>query len=132
VSGRALGRLFGSDSFSPCLPIRLRSLSRRVEVSCDTRVPHELRHDLRLECARRGNSVTIVERRPPWNPDLIGTEWTSMKVAQLRYDPSSRQWSLYCCDRNERWWLYDGIGPSLSVDPLLAEIEADPTGIFWG
>ncbi len=55
-----------------------------------------------------------------------------MKVAQLRYDASSRQWSLYCCDRNERWWPYDNLGPSASIDPLLAEIDADPTGIFWG
>lgn len=55
-----------------------------------------------------------------------------MKVAQLRYDSSSGQWSLYCCDRNERWWSYDNIGSSQSVDLLLAEIDADPTGIFWG
>jgi hypothetical protein len=103
-----------------------------VEVFCEARVPQEHRHELRLECSRRGNSITIVERRPPWNPELIGGDWTSMKVAQLRYEPSSRRWTLYCRDRNERWWPYDNIGPSQSVDPLLAEIEADPTGILWG
>jgi Protein of unknown function (DUF3024) len=62
----------------------------------------------------------------------MGCDWTSMKVAQLRYDTSSRRWSLYCCDRNKRWWLYANAGPSASVDPLLAEIDADPIGIFWG
>jgi hypothetical protein len=36
------------------------------------------------------------------------------------------------CDGNERWWPYDNAKPSASVDPLLVEIEADPTGIFWG
>ena len=55
-----------------------------------------------------------------------------MKVAQLRYDAPSGRWTLYCCDRNGRWWSYGNIGPSVSVDPLLAEIDADPTGIFWG
>jgi hypothetical protein len=103
-----------------------------VEVLCESRIPEEHHDEIRLECARRGNSITILERRPPWNPELIGTEWTSMKVAQLRYDPSSRRWSLYCCDRNERWWPYDNIETSASVDPLLAEIDTDPTGIFWG
>ena len=103
-----------------------------VDVFCESRVPEEHRAEVRLECSRRGNSITIVERRPPWNPELIGPDWTSMKVAQLRYDASLGLWSLYCCDRNERWWPYDNIGPSASVDPLLAEIDADPTGIFWG
>jgi hypothetical protein len=101
-----------------------------VEVFCESRVPQELRDKVRLECSRRGNSITIVERRPPWNPELIGTEWTSMKVAQLRYGPPSERWSLYCCDRNARWWPYDGVGPTRTVDPLLIEIDADPTGIF--
>lgn len=55
-----------------------------------------------------------------------------MKIAQLRYDPTAENWTLYCCDREERWWPYDNIGPIESVDPLLAEIDADPTGIFWG
>jgi hypothetical protein len=103
-----------------------------VEMFCESRVPGEHRDEVRLECLRRGNAITIVERRPPWNPELTGDDWTSMKVAQLRMDPSSGRWSLYCCDRNERWWPYDNIGPSASVDALLVEIDADPTGIFWG
>ena len=103
-----------------------------VEVFCESGVPEELRDEMRLECSRRGNSITIVERRPSWSPELIGPDWTSMKVAQLRYDASAGNWSLYCCDRNERWWPYDNVGSSASVDPMLAEIDADPTGIFWG
>ena len=103
-----------------------------VEVFCESRLPEELKDELRLECSRRGNSITITEQRPPWNPALVGTEWTSMKVAQLRFDPSSERWSLYCRDRNERWLPYDGIGPTAGVEPLLAEIDADPSGIFWG
>jgi hypothetical protein len=103
-----------------------------AEVFCESRVPEEHRLEIRLECSRRGNTITIIERRAPWNPELIGTEWTTLKIAQLRFDPPSRRWSLYCCDRNERWWPYENIGTSASVDPLLAEIDADPTGIFWG
>jgi len=35
-------------------------------------------------------------------------------------------------DSNERWWAYEEIEASPSVDPLLAEIDAGPNGIFWG
>jgi Protein of unknown function (DUF3024) len=103
-----------------------------VEVFCESRIAEELRNEIRLECSRRGNAITIVERRHPWNPELIGDEWTTMKIAQLRHDPASKTWSLYCRDSNDRWWRYDDIAPSASVDALLAEIDADPTGIFWG
>jgi Protein of unknown function (DUF3024) len=52
--------------------------------------------------------------------------------AQLRHVKSHGVWMLYWRDRNLRWHRYDRIGPSPHVDPLLAEIEADPTSIFWG
>ena len=56
-----------------------------VEAYCESRVPEDLRDEMRIECTRRGKSITIVERRPPWNPDF-GSEWSSVKVAQLRYE----------------------------------------------
>lgn len=103
-----------------------------VEVFCESRVPDGHRDEIRLECGRRGNTITVIERRAPWNPELIGADWTSLKVARLRFDPSSARWSLHCCDSNERWSPYEDILPNASVDPLLAEIDADPNGIFWG
>ena len=103
---------------------------KQVEVLC-RRVPPHARNEVRLEHSVRGNAITIVERRPPWHPGL-GPEWTSMKIAQLRYDAGSGAWSLYCCDRNERWFLYVDVEPSRDVAPLIAEIDEDPTGIFWG
>ena len=101
-----------------------------VEVFCESRVPKQYRDQVRLECSRRGNSITIVERRPPWNP--TDGDWSSMKVAQVRYHPATKSWTLYRRDRNERWWPYPGVATSATLDPLLAEIDADPTGIFWG
>jgi hypothetical protein len=103
----------------------------KVERFCHVRAPHEMGDEYRLEHTVRGGSITIVERRPPWSK-LVGPEWTSLKVAQLRYDERTRTWSLFCSDSNDRWWPYDGIGPAADVAPLLAEIDEDPTGIFWG
>jgi Protein of unknown function (DUF3024) len=105
---------------------------RAVEDLCESRVPDDLRDEMRVECLRRGNAITVVERRAPWSSETAGGEWTSVKVAQLRFDPSSARWSLHCSDRNGRWSPYERIRPSASVQPLLAAMEADPTGIFWG
>ena len=41
-------------------------------------------------------------------------------------------WTLYWRGSDERWHAYEDTKPSRDVQPLLAEIEADPTGIFWG
>jgi hypothetical protein len=104
---------------------------RQVEEYCASRVSEDLRDPIRVECSARGRAITIAERRPPWSPDL-GSEWSEVKVAQLRYDEGHTAWSLYCSDSNGRWREYEGLGPTQEVGPLLTEIDADPTGIFWG
>ncbi|HEY8770144.1 MAG TPA: DUF3024 domain-containing protein [Thermoleophilaceae bacterium] len=104
---------------------------KQVEEYCASRVSEDARDQIRVECSARGRAITIVERRPPWNPDF-GSEWSEVKVAQLRYDEGRGAWSLCCSDSNGRWWEYDELGPTKEVGPLLNEIDADPTGIFWG
>lgn len=103
-----------------------------VERFCAERVPAEFAEDrVRIEARRRGNTINILECRPPWHEDL-GSDWTSSRVCSLVFDPRSNTWSLFARDRNDRRLDYPGIGPCSSVRPLLAEVEADPTGIFWG
>src|SRR5918994_5479256 len=52
---------------------------RLVEEYCATRVPEGLEDEIRIECSLRGRAITIVERRPPWNPEF-GADWTESKV----------------------------------------------------
>jgi len=98
---------------------------------CDERTPVDHRDQLRLDCSARGNAITIVERRAPWNPGF-GTDWTTSEIAQLRRDPERGTWSLHWRSSDERWHAYEEIKSSSDIRPLLAEIDADPTGIFWG
>jgi hypothetical protein len=98
---------------------------------CEQRTPTDLRDQLRLECSTRGNAITIVERRAPWNP-AFGTDWTTSAIAQLRWDTAQGTWALYWRGSDERWHEYEGIGTHRETTPLLDEIDADPTGIFWG
>jgi hypothetical protein len=39
---------------------------------------------------------------PAWKPELVGSDWSSLKVAQLRYEPKTARWSLFYRDSNER------------------------------
>ncbi|MGH2512589.1 MAG: DUF3024 domain-containing protein [Candidatus Limnocylindrales bacterium] len=95
------------------------------------RVPDHMAGQIRLELTVRGKSVTIVERRPPWRAD-VGPEWSSLAVAEFRFDPTGARWTLHWRDHNARWHRYDWIEPSPTIEPLLAELERDPTAIFWG
>jgi hypothetical protein len=104
---------------------------RQVERFCDSRVPEHARDEVRLEFVVRGNSITLVERRAPWRSD-VGPEWSSLTIAQLRYDAEAGAWSLYCRDRNERWFPYTEAHTHSDVAPLLEAVDADLTGIFWG
>jgi hypothetical protein len=101
----------------------------KVRKFCASRVPGQFLNEMRIESSARGHSVTILECRAPWDGD--DTEWSRRPIAQLRYDPVALSWTLYWPDRNARWHLADFIKPG-SVDDLLAEIEKDRLGIFWG
>lgn len=92
-------------------------------------MPAQFREEARVEADVRGTSVTVYDCRPPWNQGL--TEWSRVPVAQLRYAPETNTWMLHWADRNSRWHRYDGIEPG-TVEDVLAEIEADPTCVFWG
>jgi len=109
----------------------LETAAERVAVFCEKQSPLESRDSYRTEHSVRGASITIVERRPPWNP-AWGSEWTSTKVAQLRYDERARVWTLHSAGSDDRWHLYDFAAPAPDVMPLLDAIQEDRTGIFWG
>jgi Protein of unknown function (DUF3024) len=103
----------------------------RVRRWCRARVPERVRDEVRVEVDVAERHMTIVECRPPWRADVSG-EWTRFPIARLRYRKSTGLWSLYWRDRNLRFHEYDQVPETVSVADLLAEVDRDPTGIFWG
>ena len=103
----------------------------RVQRWCAERVPERARHQVRVDCEVADRRLTIVERRAPWHEDA-GPDWTRTPIARLHYTTTTGTWSLYWRDRNLRFHEYDRITPSSTVLDLLAELERDPTAIFWG
>lgn len=94
------------------------------------RTPPAVRDEMRIEVDETEDALTVFECRPPW--DGVGSEWTRVSVARLRFDEQRGQWSLECADSYGRFHPYDLVGPASEVQDLVDEIDADPTGIFWG
>jgi hypothetical protein len=112
------------------MPIPETDLAR-VKRFCDQRVPAEALHQVRLEVELTPGAITIVERRAPRRPGYA-TEWTRSPIASFRHSATTKLWTLYWRDRNLRFNVYERVAPSRSVDALLAEVDRDPTRIFWG
>lgn len=112
------------------LPKAIKALvEAKLSQYCEARIPAHARDQVRLGYKFRGHSVTLFEERPAF---LQLDTWVTIKVAQLRFDPQAQTWTLFWADRNSRWHEYYDLAPAVEFEALLAEVDADPTGIFWG
>ena len=98
---------------------------------CSNKIPAHVRHQLRLNFSFWSNCVTLVEEREAY--DMPG-EWTKMPIAQFRLDVIDGLWRLYCADLKRRgsWLLYQDVEPARDFEVLLAAIDLDRSGAFWG
>lgn len=96
---------------------------------CEARIPAHARDQVRLLFRIAGNKVWLLEYRPLYSDPA---EWIEKKVSQFEYNPEVNRWTLYCFDRNSRRRDYIPEFRDCVFEKLLAEVDADPTGIFWG
>lgn len=94
-------------------------------------VPEHARGQIRFELDVGDRAITIYECHPPWREDM-GPDWTRVPSARLRYTKTRNEWSLYWPDRHSKFHAYGQTQPTRYVSHLLAEIDRDPTHIFWG
>jgi hypothetical protein len=76
----------------------------------------------------RGNRVTLVETRPLF---IDPTIMNSVNVAQFEFAPDLQVWTLFWYDRKNRRQPYPTGRNRDTLEKLVAEVGADPTGIFW-
>jgi hypothetical protein len=82
----------------------------------------------KLEYHIRGNRVTLIESRPLFiDPHIMN----SINIAQFEFDSNLQVWTLYWYDRKNRRQPYPTGRNRDTLDKLVAEVAADPTGIFW-
>jgi hypothetical protein len=106
---------------------------REVTDFCDRRVPPRARHQVRLDVETQGVTITMVERRLPYdaNGPVDPDAWTRVPIAQLRWS-ADRLWRLYWCDAELRWHLDRGAPPTPDVVALLRRVDDDPSAVYWG
>jgi len=103
----------------------------RVQRWCAARVPEHARHQVRVECEIAPRHLTVVERRAP-GVRTSGPSGPASRSPASRYTAATKSWTLFWRDRNLRFHAYDLLAPSPNVEDLLAELDHDPTGVFWG
>lgn len=102
----------------------------RIRRFARERIPSSVANEIRLEVEIAGANVTLVERRPPLRPEF-GPEWSRQPIVQVRFDAARSTWALFRPRANGRWQRYE-LSPTPAIDGLLAELDADPNGVFWG
>ncbi|MBW2596074.1 MAG: DUF3024 domain-containing protein [Deltaproteobacteria bacterium] len=109
--------------------IELYKINTCVGVLCNKRAPESIRDQLRYQYTIEKHDVIIYEIRPRWNkPD----ENTRMPCAKLTFVRTQNAWKLYWHRANDKWYPYDPLKPSRDLVDLLAEIDEDPHGCFFG
>ena len=101
----------------------------RIKKWCDAQWPEELWHEAKVEADVNGNTVTLVEVRPPWDGKGEHTRWP---IARLRFTQTTGLWQLYWRDRNLNFHKYDELPPSSTVQRLLNHITESKNPIFFG
>lgn len=96
---------------------------------CEARVPLHVRDKVQLKFIIKGGAAILIESRPFF---MDKSRWIDHNVAQFAFDAKTRVWALYCYDRNGKRRPYGNCKPGSNIEDLIAEVDADPTGIFWG
>jgi hypothetical protein len=104
-------------------------LAKLLTAYCANRVPPPVRSKVRVGYRVVGNAVILYEERPAFQPPH---DWQEMVVAKFTYVGTRREWRLYCQHRDLRWHAYQALPAASSLAKMLDEVDADPTGIFWG
>jgi hypothetical protein len=108
-----------------------RLVDKSLAAYCEQKIPTHARNQVRLAYTFWSNSVTLNEEREVH--DTPG-KWTKMPIAQFRFDTLDKCWRLYCAHpkRRDGWLLYPDAEHTKDFDVLLAALDRDKSGAFWG
>jgi hypothetical protein len=109
--------------------IELKLIENTVGKMCQRRSPPQFRDQIKITYKVINHSVEVYEERPGWrNPE----EWTSMPVAKFLYVRTTKKWKLYWMRQDLKWHLYEPLAESATIEKLVAEVDKDPHGAFFG
>src|SRR5262245_28724632 len=107
----------------------LKHIDKTAGQLCRRRSPVQHRHQVRIEYRVKGHDVLIYSTQPSYRDS---SRWTEHGVAKLRYVRSTGEWRLFWLRATLKWQAYDPLPSSRAVTALVAEIDSDPHGCFFG
>ena len=109
--------------------IEVQRVKKIVGGLCSEKSPDEFKNELRFEYEIEKQNVVMYEVRPAWdNP----SEFTRMPMAKLTYVKSENIWKLYWPRASGKWESYEPKRSSKDLGELVAEINKDTHGCFFG
>jgi hypothetical protein len=109
--------------------IELARIKKAVGDLCKRRTSPQLKRQLSLEYRIKGHDVTLFERRPHWDGTPGHTE---TGVAKLKFNRSIGRWRLLWQRADLKWHAYEPHSPSGNLSKLIAAVDEDPYGCFFG
>lgn len=102
-----------------------RLLTRYCAPDPRPEVQRQLRHGFEFE----PHGVVLFDERLLYNRP---GNWIRQNVAKFRWVQTRAEWELYCQFSDLKWHRYEPRPTGATFEELLAEVDTDPTGIFWG
>ncbi len=108
---------------------RRANVERLLTAYCAPSPNPRIRRWLRHGFVIRGNAVVLYSESPALDRRQ---PWVRLGIAKFNWVAARLHWELLCQHSDLRWHRYLRRPASRSFKALLAEVEHDPTGIFWG
>lgn len=108
---------------------QLSQIHALLDPFCVEHSPEAYRDQLRMTYDIDGHAVTLFEERPDWGGS---GEWMRSEVAKFRFYRSRGEWQLYWMRSDMKWHLYEPAAPARSLSRLVAHVDRDTYGCFFG
>jgi hypothetical protein len=106
-----------------------KRIERVFAAYCEKKVPLHVQDRFKVVFEVWGDEVKLFASRPHWEEN---NTWVASKVARFKKDAATNCWQLYSADKGGRWRLFQPYPITIDIEKLLATVERDATGIFWG
>ena len=113
----------------PFAELDLKRIDRTVRGLCKRRSPPEHRDLVKTEYRVSRHEVLIYETRPAFRDP---SRWIEHGVAKLRFVRTAGEWRLFWQRASLKWQSYEPLASSRDLADLVAEVDRDPHGCFFG
>lgn len=93
------------------------------------RPPAHIREMLDYRADIKGSEMAILEVRPAFQDK---TRIVEHPVAKVKWVGTKKSWRLFWMRADLKWHAYDPLPEAPEVATLIAEVEKDPHGCFFG